>query len=263
MLDVIDRVTAASRFDWYTGHGAGPVSRRPVLLAATTGGLATIAVLPFSHRMLGPSGPFVTAMLTIVACFEFLSVYLLVGDYRSQGDPRLLMMSWACCWSLVVMGGYALAFPGAVTVQGWYCGRMLTLTSSAVVLVALLDTSRRLKARAEYDAAHDQLTGLGNRRTAYLALDQMIARSRRSGSPLGVVSFDPDFFKQINDRHGHAVGATALLKSDHNNLELLRRADGAMYDAKSRGRNCVVESLPVGTRAGLLHSLVAELVLPS
>ncbi len=55
-----------------------------------------------------------SALISVVACFDLLSVYLLVGDYRDRGDARLLAMAWAYSWSLVVMGGYALAFPGAV-----------------------------------------------------------------------------------------------------------------------------------------------------
>jgi hypothetical protein len=55
---------------------------------------------------------YIPAMLSVVACFDVISVYLLVGDYRDRGDVRLLMIAWAYAWSLAMMGGYALAFPG-------------------------------------------------------------------------------------------------------------------------------------------------------
>ncbi len=62
-----------------------------------------------------PSSPtFVPAMVSVVACFDLISVYLLVGDYRDRGDLRLLVMAAAYTWSMVVMLGYTLAFPGAV-----------------------------------------------------------------------------------------------------------------------------------------------------
>lgn len=117
--------------------GAGVASRRALVVTATAAVLATGALLPFSHQQLGSSVSFVPAMLAIVACFDMLSVYLLVGDYRDRGDPRLLMMSWAYSWSLVAMGGYALAFPGVVSAHpplaltpsmapyfyiAWHCG---------------------------------------------------------------------------------------------------------------------------------------------
>ena len=96
---------------------SGTVSRRPLLVAAFCAVLATAAVLPVSRYPLGPTPTLVPAMLAVVACFDLLSVYLLVGDYRDRGDLRLLAMSWAYSWSVVVMGGYALAFPGVVAAE--------------------------------------------------------------------------------------------------------------------------------------------------
>jgi PAS domain S-box-containing protein len=90
------------------------ISRRPLALAATLAVLITAVVLPVGVYQLDASATFVAAVVSVVACFDVLSVYLLIGDYRDRGDPRLLMMAWAYSWSLVVMGGYAFAFPGAV-----------------------------------------------------------------------------------------------------------------------------------------------------
>ena len=89
--------------------------RRGPLVVAFVAMLATVLVVPFARHPLGPSISFVPAMLAVVACFDVMSVYLLVGDYLDNGDLRLLAMSWAYLWSLVLMGGYALAFPGVVT----------------------------------------------------------------------------------------------------------------------------------------------------
>jgi diguanylate cyclase (GGDEF)-like protein len=332
------------------------VSRRALVVTAGAVVLATVILVPLSRHQLQSSYSFMPAMLSVVACFDVISVYLLVGDYRDRGDVRLLMMAWAYAWSLVLMGGYALAFPGAVTTDpplaltrsmapyfyvtwhtgfplllavawapwparwltptpvgrrlavaaasvtiavvaglglialyvavavahrlpvlingldtsrmttvtapigvplvllalaitwygtrrrggperwsavaalvclcdlvltysskarfslGWYCGRSLTLVAAAVVLLAMLTAFRRLKARAEHDAAIDPLTGLFNRRSAQIAFDQMVARARRSGFPLGVLSLDLDRFKQVNDRYGHETGDTVLIQ---------------------------------------------------
>jgi len=55
-------------------------------------------------------------------------------------------------------------------------------------------------------ATHDGLTGLYNHREMYLILSKEIDRARRYATPLSIIMFDVDFFKKINDTHGHLVG---------------------------------------------------------
>jgi len=56
----------------------------------------------------------------------------------------------------------------------------------------------------------DALTGVGNRRKLDQAMAIEIARAVRTGQPLSVLMTDLDHFKQINDRHGHAIGDKVL-----------------------------------------------------
>ena len=60
-------------------------------------------------------------------------------------------------------------------------------------------------------AQRDELTRLSNRRHVLEMLGVEHVRSVRTGEPLSVVLVDIDHFKQINDRHGHAVGDAVLL----------------------------------------------------
>jgi diguanylate cyclase (GGDEF)-like protein len=346
---------------------AAYTSRRPLVVSAVATVLVALVVLPFCTNQWGPSVSFMPALIVVVAGFDLLSVYLLVGDYRDRGDVRLLVMACAYTWSLIVMGGYALSFPGAIAMDpplavtasmapyfyviwhggfplllgcawapwparwgrptpertrtrmvwvlvsvfaasavvlvaalvllaarlpvlivgldtsrmttytapivlplvmlalvatvygtwhrtgperwssvavlvcvcdlvltymagsrfsvGWYGGRTLTLVAAAVVLLAMLASFRRLKAQAEHDAMVDSLTGLLNRRGGYLALDQMVARARRTGASLGVVAFDLDWFKRVNDRHGHEAGDEVLAEVGRSLATLYRRGD--------------------------------------
>lgn len=70
----------------------------------------------------------------------------------------------------------------------------------------------RAEANAELHrlATVDMLTGLNNR-AHFLALGETeLGRSQRFGRSLGVLMLDIDYFKRINDTHGHAAGDLAL-----------------------------------------------------
>ena len=59
-------------------------------------------------------------------------------------------------------------------------------------------------------AATDGLTGLLNKRSLDEALARDLARADRSQTSLGLVMLDVDFFKKVNDTHGHQVGDEVL-----------------------------------------------------
>ena len=59
-------------------------------------------------------------------------------------------------------------------------------------------------------SARDMLTGLYNRRHMLESLEQELNKAARFGTPFAVGILDIDFFKRVNDQHGHAVGDAAL-----------------------------------------------------
>lgn len=78
---------------------------------------------------------------------------------------------------------------------------------------AAMDASRNLNSRlqgaklaAEELAAKDTLTGLKNRRAADRILEQVVA----DGRSFALMHLDLDFFKAVNDTHGHAAGDFVL-----------------------------------------------------
>jgi len=64
--------------------------------------------------------------------------------------------------------------------------------------------------RLEALAATDPLTGLYNRRFFKQAMDDELNRMRRTRQTAGLVFFDLDHFKRINDRFGHKTGDVVL-----------------------------------------------------
>lgn len=62
----------------------------------------------------------------------------------------------------------------------------------------------------EFQIAHDSLTHLLSREAILDLLTRELARAKREATPLGIAMADLDYFKQINDRHGHLVGDAVL-----------------------------------------------------
>ena len=85
--------------------------------------------------------------------------------------------------------------------------------------VSAQDITERRRAEEELRAAtealteqavRDPLTGLANRTLFDERLRAALSRDARSGGSTGVLFLDLDGFKDVNDRHGHAVGDGVL-----------------------------------------------------
>jgi diguanylate cyclase (GGDEF)-like protein len=106
-----------------------------------------------------------------------------------------------------------------------------SLTKESMDVVAALSVERQRvnelsseNVRLSSEASTDALTGLPNRRSFDRYLDDEVAvrlRGSRSGS-LGLMIFDIDLFKSINDAHGHLVG-DEVLRGIAARLEMITR----------------------------------------
>jgi diguanylate cyclase (GGDEF)-like protein len=120
-------------------------------------------------------------------------------------------------------------------------------------------TDEELKRREDelaFMATHDALTGLPNRTLILDRVEQMLARSRRSQTPVAALFIDLDNFKSINDTLGHGVG-DELLRA------VAARLKAVVRDADALGRlggdEFVVISEELSLAAG--PELVAERLL--
>lgn len=86
------------------------------------------------------------------------------------------------------------------------------------------------KARSlEHLSITDVLTGLGNRRLLQIRMSEEMERVRRYGAlPFSLVILDIDFFKQINDTHGHLVGDAVLKLLGTEINKAIRKVDTAV-----------------------------------
>lgn len=87
----------------------------------------------------------------------------------------------------------------------------------------------------------DGLTGLANRGTFEQVAERLVRRAQIDRTPLALVIFDIDHFKQLNDTHGHAAGDAALrgfaatLQTQSRPTDLIARIGGEEFVAVMPG----------------------------
>ncbi|HEY5475454.1 MAG TPA: diguanylate cyclase [Tepidiformaceae bacterium] len=96
-----------------------------------------------------------------------------------------------------------------------------SLLRNAMVLATQAAEIDRMREEAEYLATHDMLTGVLNRHAWFTAAT--------STKPTAVAIFDIDFFKGVNDEHGHPAGDGVL-------IHVTQRLNDALVDQATLGR---------------------------
>ncbi|MBN1938326.1 MAG: GGDEF domain-containing protein [Candidatus Aminicenantes bacterium] len=74
-------------------------------------------------------------------------------------------------------------------------------------------------------AAIDPLTGIYNRRFGLARLHEEFSRAVRGELPIGVIMFDIDHFKKVNDTYGHIFGDKVLLRVAKAARSVMREGD--------------------------------------
>ncbi|MFG3701573.1 GGDEF domain-containing protein [Micromonospora sp. NPDC047620] len=100
---------------------------------------------------------------------------------------------------------------------------------------------------AQYDAAHDDLTGLLNRRAILAHLEKQLDAAR----PVSVALLDLDDFKGINDTHGHDAGDAAL-------TEAARRLKALPVTIGRLGGDEFLMVTTADERTGFAHAAAAQ-----
>lgn len=96
-----------------------------------------------------------------------------------------------------------------------------------VAQVENITERKELQKRVVYQASHDELTGLPNRRLLQERLAYTLALSRRHKRAFALMFIDIDHFKQVNDEYGHDIG-DELLKWLADKLSTVVRASDTL-----------------------------------
>jgi len=225
---------------WWLGDAVGDVLVAPVLIlwatrlkrtgraweAAGVGlGLACIGWLVFgAHAPIGARH----------YPLEFLCIpFLLWAALRlglRDAATGMLVLAGVAVWGTLGGGGPFVrgsANESLLLLQAFLgASAVMTLIVAAVVAerTEAVDQLRQL-------AVRDPLTGLANYREFVRVLEGEIERSGRTARPFAVVLLDLDGLKRINDRYGHIVGSSALLRV----AEVLRASSRAVDTAARFG----------------------------
>ena len=146
---------------------------------------------------------------------------------------------------------YQLAHFGTVVILVW---------AASALLERLSAQSFAYRGRLQLEASTDALTGLNNRREFESGMVREMERARRMNVALSLAIIDIDFFKRINDRHGHDGGDVVLrevaqtLKSHIRKSDLLARIGGeefalVMLGTQPPGAWVVLERLRIAVAA--------------
>jgi diguanylate cyclase (GGDEF)-like protein len=95
---------------------------------------------------------------------------------------------------------------------------VINVLSMAVLFAGFITIVVYLLRTFEYQAHHDRLTGLANRKYFTETFARLKSKADAAGECIGVVFVDIDKFKEINDRYGHDTG-DKVLKSIASRME--------------------------------------------
>jgi diguanylate cyclase (GGDEF)-like protein len=159
--------------------------------------------------------------------YAFLNVLFLIFAVASL---RMTSFQALVAWTLTAMGvapiflltRIPLGLPIATPTERFAAALCFVLTIGQCAFVGLYGESLRKKLyrsslklkeayrRIEELAELDELTGSYNRRCIMRMLGEEIARARRIEARCSIALIDLDWFKRINDAHGHPTGDEVL-----------------------------------------------------
>ncbi len=146
---------------------------------------------------------------------------LMVGTRFSRrgiaiGAPISLLLVLVC--TVAVDPAYVARHPESVIVPAL----LVVVTAAYLLPVVASDVDHRV------DSTKDELTGLLNRRALRMRLDEIVEQVEENQAPVSAIVLDIDYFKLVNDEHGHAVG-DEVLKEIARTLRLRLRTFELLY----------------------------------
>ena len=122
-------------------------------------------------------------------------------------------------------GGHPVGVLGIPDAAGPFTPARQRVLAMAGALLAISIRNAQLFHELRENSLRDGLTGCFNRTHALEVLDTELRRARRAQTPVSLIMFDLDHFKDVNDRHGHLCGDAVLAAVGKRMKEVLRGSD--------------------------------------
>jgi diguanylate cyclase len=164
-------------------------------------------------------------LLAYVSLF-FAYIATAIAFYLTLPKPlkgRAVVVAGFCIWSLCFITHPWVAEHAPYWVP--LAERIWDLQKFFVMFGLLIVSLEEYSATNEYQALHDMLTGLPNRRLFDDRLEQALARTQRNHSRVVLFNMDLDAFKQVNDTYGHEAGDELLREAGRRLLAVTRGTD--------------------------------------
>jgi diguanylate cyclase (GGDEF)-like protein len=221
-------ISVSATFAWVAARifNRGAISPYLVLAILVCGmGIVVLTGAYASQQLSGAVAAGISGCLYAAAAIEF---WLTRGEKLRGRWPMISVLSLeatALFLTAIDLSFFTLA--SQLPSLGWfgviYFVGLVYAGGSAMFLVMMLNERSEAKERAA--ALVDPLTGLANRRAFMERAQRLLERSDRDETPLSLLGFDLDRFKEINDAFGHPTGDQVLRIFADVLLRTMRPAD--------------------------------------
>lgn len=176
--------------------------------------------------IIGWESGFYTYVISIIPVYYYISMFIGGTDHK-KGEHVFTPMIWSFVTLAVVLATYitdqfvtpmvtleTAPLKVAFTFNVFFASMLIIWMSHFFVLgyKNSIDILAKKNTTLDEEASLDPLTGLCNRRTMEVKLEDALGEAKKTGALFSLVMGDIDFFKRINDTYGHECGDVALVQ---------------------------------------------------